>query len=249
MNKIALSLLFVPGILFFSSQGQTASQVTVHYPDNQATALVSDAERLSELLASPALANRSWWPGTVIAEKQASIAAEKHYQQVMSDLRQWAQDEDGTQRSAIEQVIKQLASIRVTGRQFTSLDPDQVRLHPQNDRRLKGEYSVWTLYPPSTVMLAGAINGAGKVDWQPGKTVKEYLDDQQRLPGAERNVAMVIAPDGSVTEAPVAYWNQRHREVTPGSTIYLGFSDYVLPNNLQELNQHIVSVLTHRIPD
>jgi len=48
---------------------------------------------------------------------------------------------------------------------------------------------------------------------------------------------------------PVAYWNRRHYEPQPGSILFVGFSSWTLPSAYADLNQQIVSVLTHRIPD
>ena len=225
------------------------SQVTVYYPDSAQTAVVSHAQTLSQLLASPALANRSWWPGTVIAEPLATAAAQQQYQQTLARLRAWAASEEGERAAAINAVIQQLTPVRVTGRQFTSLDPDWIRLRPEANRRLEGEYSLYTLQRPDSIMLLGAIAGSGKAVWQPGRDTRDYLAGHARLSGAERNIAIVIAPDGSTQEAPVAYWNHRHVEVAPGSIIYLGFSSWALPDEYRDLNQQIISVLTHRIPD
>ncbi|GLR07949.1 hypothetical protein COO59_06705 [Mixta theicola] len=225
------------------------SQVTIYYPDASQTAVVSHAQTLSQLLASPALKDRSWWPGTVIAEQLATAAAAQHYQQTLARLQSWAASEEGERAAAINAVLQQLKTVRVTGRQFTSLDPDWVRLRPEANRRLEGEYSVYILQRPTSVTLAGAIDGSGKVNWQPGRDTRDYLAGHTRLSGAEHNVATVIAPDGSTQEVPVAYWNHRHVEVAPGSTIYLGFSSWALPDEYHDLNQQIISVLTHRIPD
>lgn len=244
------NILALAGLLTGLSFNALAdSQVTVYYPANAQTAVVSDAQNLAQLLASPALKDRSWWPGTVIAEPLATAAAQQHYQQTLARLQRWAASEEGERAAAINAVLQQLKTVRVTGRQFTSLDPDWVRLHPEANRRLQGEYSLYTLQRPTSITLAGAISGSGKAVWQPGRATRDYLAGHARLSGAERNVATVIAPDGSTQEVPIAYWNHRHIEVAPGSTIYLGFSSWALPDEYHDLNQQIISVLTHRIPD
>ena len=60
---------------------------------------------------------------------------------------------------------------------------------------------------------------------------------------------MVITPEGETVVAPVALWNKRHVEPTPGSQLWLGFSAHVLPEKYADLNDQIVSVLTQRVPD
>ena len=71
-------------------------------------------------------------------------------------------------------MIRQLNAIKVAGRQFTSLDPDWIRLHPADNRRLEGSYDLYLQAPSDSVLLLGALSGAGKVSWQPGKSVREY---------------------------------------------------------------------------
>ncbi|WP_437614423.1 capsule biosynthesis GfcC family protein [Erwinia sp. V71] len=225
------------------------SLVTVHYPGQSSTAVVSHAANLEQLVTSPALQGKTWWPGTVIADTMATAVAQQQYQQLMARLQAFRADSSGDKAATISYVIQQLTAVKVTGRQITSLDPDWVRLHPEDNRLLSGAYDVYTLAKPDTVTLFGALSGSGKVSWQPGASVRDYLEEHERLSGAERSIAVVIAPSGEVTQAPVAYWNHRHIEVEPGSTIYLGFSSWSLPGEWEDLNQQIISVLTHRMPD
>lgn len=225
------------------------SQVTVHYPGQSTAAVVSHAANLEQLVASPALQGKTWWPGTVIADSMATAVAQQQYQQLMARLQAYRADSDGDDAATISSVIEQLKAVKVTGRQIVNLDPDWVRLHSEDNRRLNGAYDLYTLAKPDTVTLFGALSGSGKVSWRPGASVRDYLDGHERLSGAERSFAIIIAPSGEITRAPIAYWNHRHIEVEPGSTIYLGFSSWSLSGEWEDLNQQIISVLTHRIPD
>ncbi|TPW40791.1 hypothetical protein FKM52_16515 [Mixta tenebrionis] len=244
-----ISLFLTAMACGLTSDALAASQVIVHYPHTAAAAVVKDAERLLQLTTSPALAQRSWWPGTVIAEPLASAAAQQHYRQTLARLRGWAASEQGDRAAAVNAVIQQLSKVRVTGRQFTVLDPDWIRLHPEANRRLEGEYHLYTLRRPDTVTLMGAISNDGKTSWRPGGDTRDYLQGHTRLSGAEMNQAIVIAPDGATQTVPVAYWNHRHVEVMPGSTIFIGFSRPALPDELRDLNSQIVTILTQRVPD
>jgi hypothetical protein len=246
MKILLLPIAMASGL---SLNALAASQVIVHSPHTSETAVVKDAERLLQLATSPMLAQRTWWPGTIIAEPLASAAMHQRYQQTLSRLRDWAANERGDRAAAIHSVIQQLSTVQVTGRQFTALDPDWIRLHPEANRRLEGEYHLYTLQRPDTVTLMGAISNGGKVLWQPGRDTRDYLRGHARLSGADLNQAIVIAPDGATQAVPITYWNHHHVEVIPGSTIFVGFSPSVLPDELHDLNSHIVAVLTHRIPD
>ncbi|AMB74219.1 capsule biosynthesis GfcC family protein [Pantoea ananatis] len=228
---------------------QAAGQVTVHAPHDTQSVQVNQVENLAQLVTQPALMTKTDWRRAVIAERGATAVAQQQYQQTLAQLRAWRADSSGEQAAAIDAVIHQLSGIRVTGRQFTSLDPDWIRLHTMDNRRLEGSYDLYLTQPSTSVLLFGPIAGAGAVNWQPGKSVRDYLSEPPRLAGAERNIAIVIAPDGTTREAPVAYWNHRHVEPEPGSIIMTGFSSWSLPGAFKDLNDRLVSVLTHRIPD
>lgn len=204
-------------------------------------------QTLSQLVTRSAL--QTWWPGTVIAERSATAVAQQQQQQLLADLRAWQADSGASLAATIGSVIRQLSAVKVTGRQFTSLDPDWVRLRPEANRTLECSYDLYTLAQPDQVLVLGALSKPGNVLWQPGRTVREYLAEQDRLPGGERSVATVIAPSGETHQVPIAYWNQRHVEVEPGSIIWLGFTSWSLPWGQADLNARMLSVLTHRIPD
>ncbi|ADU67560.1 capsule biosynthesis GfcC D2 domain-containing protein [Pantoea sp. At-9b] len=245
MKKIT-SLL--AGLALFTAGNALAdSQVIVHDGPHRATLQVDHAQNLSQLLSNPAI--HTWWPGTVIAEHAATAVAKQQQQQLLADLRAWQADNSGERAAAIGAVIQQLAATPVTGRQFTSLDPDWVRLRPEANRILQGSYDLYTLAAPTQVLVLGALEHPGKVSWQPGRTVRSYLADHDRLSGGERSFATVIAPSGETQQVPIAYWNHRHVEVEPGSIIWLGFSSWSLPWGQSDLNDRMISVLTHRIPD
>ncbi len=233
--------------LLAAGYAQAASQVTVHDVPGKNTFQIDDAQDLSQLLTNPAL--HSWWPGTVIAERGATAVAQQQQQQLLADLRTWQATSGTSLAASIGAVIQQLSAINVTGRQFTSLDPDVVRLRPQDNRALQGSYDLYTLAQPTQIWVLGALSNPGTQSWQPGRSVRDYLSAHSGLSGAERNVATVIAPSGRTQQVPIAYWNHRHVEVEPGSIIWLGFSSWSLPWGQSDLNERMLSVLTHRVPE
>lgn len=235
------------GLSLFSALASAEGQVTVHLPRNQNSIVIDRVKNLAQLMTQPALMPYSH--GAVIAERSATAVAQQHYQQTLAKLRAWRADSSSDSAAAIDDVIRQLQAINVTGRQFTPLDPDWIRLHPTDNRRLEGHYDLYLSSQPDSVLLLGALAGAGKVRWQPGQSVRHYLADHARLANAERDFATVISPSGATRQVPIAYWNHRHVEVEPGSIIWLGFSSWSLPAAFDDLNSRILSVLTHRIPD
>ena len=131
--------------------------MTVHPAHDQRSFQIDHASTLSELVTNPAL--HSWWPGTVIAERGATAVA----QQQLSCWRICARQADsGTSLAAtIGSVIQQLSALQVTGRQFTSLDPDWVRLRPEANRKLQGSYDLYIAAAPTQVRVMGALSHPG----------------------------------------------------------------------------------------
>lgn len=245
MKKIPFTLI---ALLFASAFSHAESTVTVYVKPQTQPQVIKDAERLADLVTNPAL-SRSWWPAAVISTRQASAAEEQKHRQLLARLAEVAADEDGDDGAAINGLRQQLSAMHVTGRQFVNLDPDWVRLRPQANVPLQGEYSLWTGPQPTTITLVGLVSSPGVKPFTPGRSVDDYLDDTSLLSGAERSYAWVIYPDGKIEKAPVAYWNKRHIEPSPGSLIFVGFSDRLFSATFDELNQQILNTLTHRIPD
>lgn len=219
-----------------ASQGQPA-QVLSHIKD------------MRQMMAESDLIRQSWSPGTVIAVPAATPEAQQQYLYMQNQLKALRATESGDTQQTINRVIQQLQGLQVTGRQFTTMDADLILNNNAANRLLQGDYRVYTATRPNSVLLLGAVSGAGKQPWVAGRTVREYLANHQFLSGANLNEAVVIDPDGTVRIAPVAYWNYRHVEAQPGSIIWVGFSHWTLPRQYKNLNQNIVSVLALRIPD
>lgn len=230
--------------LQLSAYSYAAGNVTI-YPGNQQ---LTNVERLGDLVSQPSLA-RAWWPGAVISERQATAVAEQEHQKLLAALSGFAAEEDGDDAAAINGVRQQMQAIHVTGRQLVDLDPDWVRVHPRANVPLQGDYSLWAGPQPSTITLIGLVSSPGVKPFVAGRSADEYLDGIDKLSGADRSFAWVIYPDGKTQKAPVAYWNNRHVELTPGSILFVGFKERLFNSDFNDLNQQILNSLTHRRPD
>lgn len=243
------TLLFIfsalPGMAF--SEGNVA--VYTSASQGQPAQVLSHIKDMRQMMAESDLIRQSWSPGTVIAVPAATPEAQQQYLYMQNQLKAWRATENGDTQQTINRVIQQLQGLQVTGRQFTPMDADLILNNNAVNRQLQGDYRVYTATHPNSVLLLGAVSGAGKQPWVAGRTIREYLADHQFLSGANLNEAVVIDPNGTIRVAPVAYWNYRHAEAQPGSIIWIGFSDWTLPRQFKNLNQHIVSVLAHRIPE
>ncbi|WP_446924450.1 capsule biosynthesis GfcC family protein [Klebsiella pneumoniae] len=246
--KIKTSIFGFCGILAFTSAVALADgQVVIYSPGGGHSQTINQVKDLRQLVADPAFGQ--YQSGMVIATPTATRLANQEKQQTLTRLRSWANREEGDRAAAINQVIAQLKNIKVTGRQFTSLDPALVNNNDKANRSLSGDYSLYQASETGSVTLFGPVSRAGTLVWQPGRQVSEYLDGHDYLSGAEPSQVTVIDPDGAVRVAPVDYWNRRHVEPQPGSIIVVSFASGALPADNEDLNQKIISILTHRMPN
>lgn len=197
----------------------------------------------------PAAAEQRLVAGRCHRNPSATRRAQQTQQQVLASLSAWQNRADDERIATIRAVATQTRSLRIVGRQFISLDPDAVRTDARGDRSLEGRYDLWVSPAPRTVTLMGAVATPGKLAWRPGASIRDYLQGQLRLAGADRNNVTVIDPDGSTVVAPVAYWNARHIEAEPGAVLWVGFDPRAVPDDFTGLNEQIVALLTRRIPD
>jgi len=248
MKKL-LTLLAVSTTALLSHYALASATVTAEDLSQHRTVKIDNVASLSALVTHPDLAQGVWWPGAIIATPAATRTAMLDKQLLLNRLESCAANASPEDAHMLRSVKQQLQDIRVTGRQFVSLDPDVVRTKAGADRRLEGEYSLYTYPRPSTVRLMGAVSGAGKLTWQPGAPVSRYLEGHQRLSGGNKSEATVIHPDGHTSVVPVAYWNARHREAEPGSILWVGFDGCSSHDAAGSLSDDIISLLTRRIPD
>lgn len=243
-----MKTLSAVALLLTACTVQARGTVEVYMAGSSAPHTLTDAAHLADLVGQPRLAN-SWWPGAVIAEKQATAVAERQQQTLLGSLAALAAEEGGDDGAAIQSLRQQLQAIRVTGRQFVRLDPDYVRIASHGNPPLEGQYRLWVGPQPTTVQVVGLISRPGKMPFTPGRDVAGYLDEMPLLSGADRSYAWVIYPDGRQQKAPVAYWNKRHIEPMPGSTIFVGFADSLWTKKYDVLNGDILRTLAQRIPE
>lgn len=251
MKKINLLL---SALLCLLINGAIAdSRITVSYP-GKASFTLENVPTLEDLVANnPALPSDIWWQGAAIAERSATQIQQQKKQQLIARLAQLSsllrREDNASLAATVDTLRSQIAELNIIGRQFVQLDPDWLQLRPDLNHRLVGEYQLFLAPAPHGVKVLGALAPNGKRDYLPGKDVSEYLDGLKPLEGAEKSYAWIITPQGEARSVPIAYWDRQHNELTPGDVLFLGFAVSALPEDYEDINQQIISLLTHRIPD
>ncbi|MGL4723792.1 MAG: capsule biosynthesis GfcC D2 domain-containing protein [Scandinavium sp.] len=239
--KMLLTLLTGTLLLATSAHAAKESVVTINGPQSGQQIRSENVQTLAQLVTSPEVSANAWWPGTIITTPAESQKAKAQQQQVLRQLSVWEQQAKAPLAATLRSVQAQLASITVAGRLRVNLDPDVVRTQPDADVRLQGEYQLYLTTRPDTVTLLGAIDSPGEQRWRPATSVSDYFNGHVFLAGADTSHVTVISPSGEPDVAPIAQWNDLHREAEPGSVIWVGFAE-----DEQGLNEQIIRLLAQR---
>lgn len=104
----------------FIASALADSRVAMHYPGQSQAVVLQGAANLEQLTLRPELNGRTWWPGTVIAERSASGVQQQVQQQWLARLSAFSAelrgDNDGELADSVERVRAQLAAMQVTER-------------------------------------------------------------------------------------------------------------------------------------
>ena len=223
-------------------QGQLKAALT--HPQSM---LLSDA-----LLSSAVSQYNSYWPVAHISTPARQKDMEYQQQVVLKDLSllttYWQQhDEDELAHGAL-QLHQQLQQLQLTGRFEMPVDPD-ISLAPSGiNPVLQGDYQLYLAPRRSQIYLVGLIGHPGEGPVLPAAGLREYWKKLDLLSGSDDTGAYLISPSGKSEWIPVAIWNERHVEAMPGATLFVGFKPSVLPEQYQDLNTRILTLLANRIP-
>lgn len=239
--KMLLTLLTGTLLLATSTLAAKDSVVTIYGPQSGQQIRLEHVQTLAQLVTSPEVSANAWWPGALITTTAASQKAKAQQQHILQQLNTWQQQAKGPLAATLRSVKAQLASFTVVGRLSVNLDPDVVRTQPQANVRLQGEYQLYLTTRPDTVTLLGAIDSPGEQRWLPATSVRDYFKGQLFLAGADTSHVTVISPSGEQNVAPIALWNDLHREAEPGSVIWVGFAE-----DERGLNEQIIRLLAQR---
>ncbi|GAB3520367.1 capsule biosynthesis GfcC family protein [Photobacterium alginatilyticum] len=190
--------------------------------------------------------NDIFWTGAALFER----FPHPQKQRVVNQLKQLAsvgkREWEEEQSQAAFKLAAYIENLKVGQRIFTPLDYDIVRIEPAKNPLVNNDMTLVLPSRPSTVLITGAVTEPKVVSWQERGNANSYLKHAVTLNNSANSEVWVIQPDGQVEQHPIAYWNQKHFEIAPGATIYLGFSS--LPDEFNTINEDIVNLLRNRAP-
>jgi polysaccharide export outer membrane protein len=128
--------------------------------------------------------------------------------------------------AAAQQIVSQLKSATPLGRVVVEADPAVLEVKPQLDPLMQPGDTVFVPRRPISVAVAGEVLNATSLQFQPGATPKDYIQEAGGYSqAAERDSIFILLPNGQAEPVKTSYWNFSPVAIPPGSTI-------VVPKNL-----------------
>ncbi|MEG5462643.1 capsule biosynthesis GfcC D2 domain-containing protein [Enterobacter chuandaensis] len=207
------------------------------------------AHDLSELVTHPTLPKNIDWNSVRLSTPAVDAEQQFRLQQILVALTSAAgelhEQGDMHQAQRILRLKQRLQAVRAIGGFPLKLDPDYVRLKPENSPRLEGDYRLYlSTLPAQNLTIWNGTHESTK--WIVGQQTTTLTHTGQQQHGIDPDHVTVIAPDGTVETVPTGYWNRRYHEPQPGSQLWLNLQLTALSPQYQTLNQRIVQLLSQR---
>ena len=214
---------------------------------------LADGARLEQLVTQlPSVYGTDvYWPASRISTPALDAQMQQEQADLVAALQQMMLSAESQHQPELaynsRMLLQLLSSLTVAGRLDAQLDPDWVRIRPELNPPLAGNYRLWLARRHPVVELYGLVSGADEVTLSPGQGVDAYLNSRELFSGADREWVYLCQPNGQVERVPVAYWNRLHREPMPGAALFVGFAEDVLPPHHADLNRRIATLIAARI--
>ena len=95
------------------------------------------------------------------------------------------------------------------------------------------------------IWVVGDLDQTAQLKFSTTHTTKDYLSQIDNLWLRGRDTVTLIQPNGEIQSVNIAYWNENHTRLLPGTTIYVPFLN--LSSEFEQLNTEIPRLLQHRI--
>ena len=229
------------------SSGSNAAQLSFNA---QNTIITFDKPvKLAEVLATLPDPHSVYWAGAEVYELD-SPKAEAQRADVMQLLANLIrrQSSGSARHTLLSDLYRDISDWHLMRRLNIDVDFDQARLNPKrNPGFVSGRYYIKAKPSMQSVSLVGPIGAQQTLTFNNASTVRDYLEQATPADSADKDYVYVIEPDGKVSKQGIAYWNNTHYKPMPGSVIYLPLQTDLFSDDIEQLNDHIASLLQHRM--
>lgn len=197
---------------------------------------IRKGERLSELVArAGGLTEQAYPYGAVFTRRSVREQQQEGFQRTARELNTSllalaAQENvNGQSIVAAGDLIQTLSETKAVGRMVVEADPRVLAQRPDLDPTLDGGDTLHIPKKPTYVLALGDVSNPGAVQFQPGKSVSEYVAEAGGTQStADDGRVFLVLPNGSAQPVRSSFWRRSSAVVPPGSTI-------IVPKNLQPL--------------
>ena len=197
---------------------------------------VRKGERLSELIArAGGLTDQAYPYGGVFTRRSVREQQQEGFHRTARELNTSllalaAQENvNGEAIAAAGQLIGTLSATEAVGRMVVEADPRVLARRPDLDPILDGGDTLHIPKKPTYVLALGDVSNPGAVQFQPGKSVSQYVAEAGGTQStADDGRVFLVLPNGSAQPVRSSFWRRANVVVPPGSTI-------IVPKDLQPL--------------
>jgi hypothetical protein len=244
MKYLRLKCLLAISCLAFNN---ATAEVTVKIDQQQY--VFANEPRLLEVLA-PIVHQNWYWPAAALYEIDNG-ELEQTRQGLLKQLSALAKEKlqkDPQLTFSLEQLAVDIANWNLARRLPVAIDYDLARIKADaNPQFTPGQYILRLGLRSQIVRIFGAVNYSQQVVHLPHADVSQYNTRQSLTDLADKDYVIIIQADGRVVKVPAAYWNKNHREVMPGSQLFVPFKEHFLSPQLSKINQQIVDLAINRV--
>lgn len=234
-------------LLFVTAGAQAAVELQLISPDGEQRIVLPDSVRLADAMLLPQVQDKGHRACARISTQQLDaqlLATKQHLLARLDKLHyQFLADSQSAQAMAIKTLRQQLDSLVVHSAIRTSLDPDRLRIRPEENLRLVGSYRLYLPSCNNEVTLLGAVASPGSLPLVSGQWLADYLEHNAVQSWAEPSWAWYLDGQVEAERIGIGYWNRKHREARAGAVLFVGFDVGALPDGYEDINQAIISLL------
>lgn len=224
-----------------------AAELEIIQVDGQLNVSLPQGAHLADALLLPQVQALGYRPCARISTPQLDQQLQAQKQALLARLDklhyQFLADSQHPQAMAVKQLKQQLDALVQHAAIRVSLDPDRLRIRPEENLRLEGAYRLYLPRCELGLALLGAVANPGPLPLVSGLWLADYLDNNQVQPWAEASWAWYLAGQDEAVRMGLDGWNRKHREASAGALIYVGFDAGALPAGYEDINQAVIGLL------
>ncbi len=129
-------------------------------------------------------------------------------------------DTKGDALTAAAELVRAVSNTEPIGRVVIEADPAVLRDRPDLDLVLEAGDAIYMPKRPNFVLVVGDVLNPGALQFQPGKTVEDYIDEAGGMQlTADKGRVFVVYPNGVAQPVKISAWLREDVTLPPGSTI------------------------------